>query len=335
MSKLFALIVVVSASLIGILAPARSTEAAQGPAVPRQFCSGTVAGDIQAELQWAPLQSGDQWLDLSLANNGFAPGTFVTVGPLVPTTSDFLWDGLAAGRTHYIRVNTLTPAGWVPSETTTFATGTCFGATSPPLANAVSFACAADSTILGAFAWAPAQPKGVVQWLDLSTTNNGFAPGTFVSAGPLNPGDSSFTWTGIRPSTTHYWRVNTWTGSTWVASNTSSFTSGYCSVASGPPVPPSPPASTGYPSDVKWCLGYLAGYSSIGRFNCGNIYFGSYAFDVQWCIGYLSGYVTIGRLNCGNIYFSNTYPADFTQCIGYLSGYSSIGRFNCDDIYLS
>ena len=71
------------------------------------------------------------------------------------------------------------------------------------------------------FSWAPS--SGVVQWLDISLHNNGFAAGTFIGAGPMGLHQTSLTWDGISPGVVHYWRVNTLTAAGWVPSATGQF----------------------------------------------------------------------------------------------------------------
>jgi hypothetical protein len=67
-------------------------------------------------------------------------------------------------------------------------------------------------------------PGAVLQWLDISLVDNGFAPGTFLGAGPLPPGQKSLTWAGILPGFTHYWRVNSlMPDGTWRPSETGVF----------------------------------------------------------------------------------------------------------------
>jgi hypothetical protein len=51
-----------------------------------------------------------QWIDLSLLNNNFAPGTFIGAGPFPardpgPFRASFEWEGIIASRVHYYRVN--------------------------------------------------------------------------------------------------------------------------------------------------------------------------------------------------------------------------------------
>ena len=75
------------------------------------------------------------------------------------------------------------------------------------------------------FFWRPApryrfpdHGNGIDQWVDLSLSNNGFQPGTFVSQHV--GGQSDLIWTGLLANSVHYWRVNTWDGVHWHASPT-------------------------------------------------------------------------------------------------------------------
>jgi len=87
------------------------------------------------------------------------------------------------------------------------------------------------------FYWIPVTPNGVVQYLDLSVLNNGFAPGTFLSAGPLAGDANSFIWDGLLPNTTHYFRVNTLSASGWQPSATGYVTTLPCSTMAPMPIP--------------------------------------------------------------------------------------------------
>jgi len=98
-------------------------------AVAGQQC--TSASQVSVSFSWAAYNEGQQWFDLSLSNNGFAPGTFVGIGPLGFNQTSFTWDGILPGLTHYMRINTLTPYGWSVSQTVTFTTRDCqFGQSS-------------------------------------------------------------------------------------------------------------------------------------------------------------------------------------------------------------
>ena len=53
---------------------------------------------VRAILLWTPSKPGAQCLDLSIFNNGFAPGTFVGIGACSPDRMwGYVWDGLRAG----------------------------------------------------------------------------------------------------------------------------------------------------------------------------------------------------------------------------------------------
>jgi len=96
-------------------------------AVSTQKCEAASPGSVSAALSWTPARRGQQWLDVSLFNNGFAPGTFVGVGPFPPGTNAFVWSGLRPDSTHFLRINTRSPFGWEPSQTVAFATQPCGG----------------------------------------------------------------------------------------------------------------------------------------------------------------------------------------------------------------
>jgi len=93
--------------------------------VSAQQCDASSPGSVSATVSWVPSRRGEQWLDISLFNNRFAPGTFVGVGPFPPGTSSFVWSGLRPGLTHFLRIDTRSPYGWEPSQTIAFATQAC------------------------------------------------------------------------------------------------------------------------------------------------------------------------------------------------------------------
>jgi hypothetical protein len=79
-------------------------------------------GNAGVDFRWSPISPGGsmQYLDLSLFDNGFAPGTFLGNGPLPGSQQSLSWSGITANLLHYFRINELTPAGWVSSATGTF-----------------------------------------------------------------------------------------------------------------------------------------------------------------------------------------------------------------------
>ena len=159
-----------------------------------------------------------QWLDLSLFDNGFVPGTFLGAGPLTPDGTTVVWQGLRPGLPHFWRVNALTPGGWVTSTTGAFVP--C-GA--PALrTTALTYACTGNGRADVTFRWAAGAPAGLLQFLDLTLFDNGFVPGTFLGAGPLSPTAQELTWRGLLANTVHFWRVNSLIFG-WNASLTGSF----------------------------------------------------------------------------------------------------------------
>ena len=112
---------------------------------PQMSCDSQ--GRVNAKFSWTPASSTNktlsmQWLDLSLANNNFASGTFLsTSNPPSSSDSQYLSSTgrigtLAAGKTHFWRINShfqfdpwLT---WYPSETAMFTTPDCIVAEQKP-----------------------------------------------------------------------------------------------------------------------------------------------------------------------------------------------------------
>src|SRR4051812_29553762 len=107
----------------------------RGPATPAQAYPGSdglaVAagcnpdGTLSVMITWTAYNTGAQWLDLSLYNNGFAPGTFVGFGPVGPNVNFVTWTGILNNTTYYLRMNTQTSTAWYPSETISFTTSPC------------------------------------------------------------------------------------------------------------------------------------------------------------------------------------------------------------------
>lgn len=78
-------------------------------------CTG--GGRATVTFRWAPSAGPGffQFLDLSLFNNGFIPGTFLGAGPLPGTQQALVWQGILANAVHYYRVNAFTVFGWAPA----------------------------------------------------------------------------------------------------------------------------------------------------------------------------------------------------------------------------
>ena len=177
-----------------------------------------------------------------------------------------------------------------------------------PVAVSVQQACDNQGKVNATFQWlAKAQGN---QWLDVSTQNNGFAPGTFGSAGPLPNGTASYSWGGLSPATNYYWRVNTQTGSGWATSNTASFSSLTC-------MPP-----------VKACIGYMAQYTTSGRAECEQIIAEGGALGN--CVAGILG-VGGNKGACASV----TGDGYMVDCLLGLSGQSHFGLTSCRVYYNS
>jgi len=226
------MVVIGLAAALSFAAEGRAQTQAPVLAVQSQACAqGT--DNITVALRWAPQGSGPQWIDLSLANNGFAPGTFVGIGPLDPVASTFTWSGLLPGKTHYARVNVLTPAGWRSSATISFATGVCHLPASGFTITAQECSATLTDRVKITGAWRPGEGT---QWVDLSLHNNAFAPGTFIGTGPLASGTATIVWDGLLTDRWHYLRVNTLTAAGWKASGTVAIKTARCGTGGRPVV---------------------------------------------------------------------------------------------------
>src|SRR3954451_21279802 len=131
-------------------------------------CFGTTANVI---FSWTPVPGADsEFVDLTLANNGFAPGTFIGFGPLSGNTTTIQWNGLVAGQQHYWRVSAGVPGiGWAFSQTGSF---TPCGPTAP--AGGTSSVCSGNGR--AAITWNITQPSlpAIATYVDISTIDSLF-----------------------------------------------------------------------------------------------------------------------------------------------------------------
>lgn len=125
--------------------------AAEGPGIMLAECTGGSANSVRVFFLWTPSRAGTQFLDLSVFNNGFAPSSFVGVGPFPSDRWGFIWDGLVQGTTHYVRVNTLTSQGWKSTAPFSFFTPICDANaySPPPAADMLALRSSIDAAIAG------------------------------------------------------------------------------------------------------------------------------------------------------------------------------------------
>ena len=274
-----------------------------------QSCSAAKPGTATVTLVWPAAQSGanQTWFDISVVP-GFAPGWFQGWGPLPTTQTAYALDGLPHGITFYYRVNTLYTNGWRENASGSFISNCGGGATGgAPVTGDVIQKCDGGGGVNATFNW-KANAAGS-QWLDLSIFNNGFAPGTFVGAGPVGSGGTSFTWYGLARGATHFWRVNTLTAGGWSSSNTGSFTTVTCM------------------DPLKACIGYMAGYSSAGRAECDQIIAGGDP-NLASCVKFI---LKIGGDKGGCV--AAKQNGQVVDCLLGLSGQSYYGMTSCRIYY--
>jgi len=286
---------------------------AQGSAV-TQSCSAAVPGAATVTFAWpAPGKDAVQtWVDISLTE-GFIPGWFHGHGPLTGGQTAYALDGVPQGLKFFYRVNTLYSFGWKETAAGAFVSncGGNGGSGGPPATIEVVQKCDGDGTVKATFKW-KANASGP-QWLDLSTMNNGFAPGTFVGAGPVPSGTGMHTWPGIAKGLTHYWRVNALTPAGWSSSDTGAFTALSC-------LPP-----------LKACIGYMAGLSAEGRGECDEVIGGGDP-NLAACVKFILGKsVTDGPGACARVKVN----VNVDDCLLGLSGQSYWGRTSCRIYYQS
>lgn len=87
--------------------------------------------------------------------------------------------------------------------------------------------------VSASFSWQGADASAKEQWLDLSTSDNGWQPGTFLGAGPMSASSTSYTWLGLLAGTAHVARINQkLSDDTWQSSATFPFSTLACTPGS-------------------------------------------------------------------------------------------------------
>jgi hypothetical protein len=164
------------------------------------------------------------WIDLSIFDNGFAPGTFIGAGPFfvgiaaeVPRYGalEFQWDGLDRAFLHYYRLNALRDGRWIELGRGVFEPINC------GVVEAMECAIGDPAGVLSvqfgiAEPFSTSVQRAIEQWFDLTIIanprspmlDNGFLPGTYIGAGPFSVGGTHYTWQGIRPGLRHFYRNN-------------------------------------------------------------------------------------------------------------------------------
>jgi len=198
--RLFSIVAALAVLAVGAAVGGRSERASAQVAV--LALPGAVCGDGVASVtfNWTPVAGASvQYVDISIFDNGFAPGSFIGTAA-GGSANSLTWNGILTGTPHVWRVNALTASGWITSETGAFVP--C-GAPAPLSAGP---GCQDRYLSTIQFRWAPVIPAPVAQYLDLGY-DPGFAPGTFYGNG-LPVTMWSLSWPNIPANLTQYYRVN-------------------------------------------------------------------------------------------------------------------------------
>jgi hypothetical protein len=181
---------------------------------PNVTCTST--SNATVAFQWTRLNGATtQYLDLSIQDGNFGPGTFS--GTQVNGNA-FTWPGLEPGAIYWWRVNTNTNDGWQTSDVKTFVP--C----GHPQLLTTAATCADANNANVDFFWIPVAGNTSDQFLDISPDQS-FPAGSIQAKGPITQGTSSYRWANIKSNTQFYYRVNQkLTDGSWKASPVKTFT---------------------------------------------------------------------------------------------------------------
>jgi hypothetical protein len=159
--------------------------------------------ELESQYEAVPSQI---WIDLTLFQNGYAPGTFLAAGPFPagPQPASFDWSGMLVSVQHFYRVNALFPDGWktIGSEKIT----------TPDCVRILRYDCHSGATGV-TMEWnvPPAAPVAgstpVAQWIDITLGSSRFLGG-FAAGGPIAGSGGQFTWPGVASQRRHNYRIN-------------------------------------------------------------------------------------------------------------------------------
>jgi hypothetical protein len=162
-------------------------------------------GSSQARVsfEWQPVaNANEQWLDVS-TDKTFPRDSTRAAGPFPPGMTSFTWD-LEDGAPIYWRVTGKVDGSFSPSPTRVVAPCAATQAVSTTI-------CGDNESV--EFSWQKSPLPIIGQWLDISSFDTGFMPGTFESV-RIEPGAVSVNWSEL-PGHALLWRVNTLTPKGW------------------------------------------------------------------------------------------------------------------------
>src|SRR5690606_32821008 len=192
------LLVVVAAAGIGVRQLTRDADAASAILYhPSADCSGAAAS---VTLSWAPLPGAtDQWLEISLHDNGFQPETFERVD-LFPDQTSVSMSIEERTIPSYWRIVSETATGDVASETHAFVPcGAPFLLWGP-------MECRSFTSAAVRFRWAPVADYEGKQWIEFDSDGD-WAGNDFWRAGAFSPATETTRRTGFADGVGYLFRV--------------------------------------------------------------------------------------------------------------------------------
>jgi hypothetical protein len=100
------------------------------------------------------------------------------------------------------------------------------GVAGAPAANLTAKVVCDGDVLTVTFSWSSS--RSGLQWLDISSQDNGFAPGTFTGIGPFDSARTSYEWNDAAGNVSYYARVNTVEDGQWAPTPTLSLTTPIC-----------------------------------------------------------------------------------------------------------
>jgi len=98
----------------------------------------------------------------------------------------------------------------------------------PAIPGPVQSQCTTEGDVTATLTWAPAEPQGQAQRVELAPDFDEFVPGNYTTSQTLPAGESALIWTGLISGLDYFWRVSTETGDGWVAGESEGFTTIGC-----------------------------------------------------------------------------------------------------------
>lgn len=180
----------------------RSADQADAAEITLGLPVATCAPDGAATVYfaWTPIEGASAtYIDLSLNDNGFVPGTYISGGPFEGNAGSLAWPGILASQPHFWRVAAQVGNGFV------YSSAGSFNACGVPTILTPGVQCTSTTTMAVTFRWSLLTAAGGWSWLDLGYDPT-FAQDTYTGIS-LDPSISTYTWQNLDGNAPWYARV--------------------------------------------------------------------------------------------------------------------------------